>query len=211
MKNSTHLHNTCWAIWKTQSSHSLPKRIWAASLLRLKGPRCIYLFLKVLEKVNWHNARWFKCDACARKLTHKGKNKTQSTHLQFESKPSRREKWCVSTTQIYSTLVLHPSLSRLFFCSFTLCQPLSSQTVSPISSFLPELTSFFRFTLSTTVSSPLWISTPDTFPLNHSFSLLLSSSIFHNFPSSPRPPSSCPLTHVLMKQKAPLIAPFINL
>lgn len=100
-----------------------------------------------------------------------------------------------------------PSLSLISFSFF------HSLSASFISNCLSNLlfSSFFSYIIYhclLSLSLPPELA-PHMFPLNHSFPLLLSSSISHsNFHRSPRPPPSRPLAH-LMKQNAPLIAPLL--
>lgn len=60
---------------------------------------------------------------------------TQTTYLSLRVNPAMGRSDV--SVLLYSTLILHPTLSSLFL-SFTLRQPLSTQTVPPISPFLPK-------------------------------------------------------------------------
>lgn len=143
-------------------------------------------------------------------------NKTPTTHPNLRGILPQGELMCQYDSDLFNALPPFPSLSSPFL-SFTLCQPLSSQTASLVFSFLPlffpNLTSFFSYIICHCLFSLPSELAPHTCPLYHSSPLLLPSSISiscPNFHWSPQPPPpSCPLAHVLVKPNSSLIAPLL--
>lgn len=129
IKNSTHIHNTCWGAWKTHFPPTRSKKEFRLLfLLRLKGLRGF----RNLEKKNmfWRKCTGMRKETCACQ-TQMWRVRTQAEEHNEPEKQTSYSNLRVNPAKgradvsvaLWSTLILHPLLSWL-----SLCQPLSAQT-----------------------------------------------------------------------------------
>ncbi len=192
-----------------QSSHSLPKNLsWVYFSSGLRDQDAF--FFERLQK------KWFGTTVCTcTNVTHmhatwdaQRENKPQITHPNLRANLAKgRTEVSVQLRSVRHSSSIPPSH---LFSFLSLAVSLFYLKLCPISSFLPK-SDFFSYNIIHLRFPPLpsELTPPTHFPiitLSPSFFIPPSFILIH---SSPHPPPSCPLAHVLMKQKAPLIAPLL--